>query len=76
MPANTAAAYLDVYIGNREKHDKEEERYRKTKQVLKRNAAIYGFPDDPERLSVEQQEMLKEVDVLPRSTPPSFSSWC
>ena len=75
MSANTTTAYLDVCIGNREEHDKEEERYKKTKLVLKKNAVIYGFPDDPEQLSVEQQETLKEVDVLPRSISLSPSSW-
>lgn len=71
MSANATTAYLDIHIGNREEHDKEEERYKKTKQVLKKNAVIYGFPDDPEQLSAEQQETLEEVDVLPR---PSLST--
>ena len=77
MSASATTAYLDIYIGNREEHDKEEERYKKTKEVLKRNAVIYGFPDDPEQLSVEQQESLKEVvDVLPHSVSLDISSWC
>ena len=73
MSASATTAYLDIYIGNREEHDKEEERYKKTKEVLKRNAVIYGFPDDPEQLSVEEQEILKEVDVLPHSVSLSTS---
>jgi hypothetical protein len=64
MAASATTAYLDIYIGNREEHDKDEERYKKTKQVLEKNAVIYGLPDDPERLSMEQQETLREVDVL------------
>ena len=67
MSVAATTAYLDIYIGHREKHDKEEERYKKTREVLKKNAVIYGFPDEPEKLSVEQQETLKEVDVLLRS---------
>ena len=67
MSASATTVYLDIYIGNREEHDKEEERYKKTKRVLDKNVVIYGFPDDPEQLSVEQREILKDVDVLPRS---------
>jgi len=76
MSASAMAAYLDIYIGNREEHDKEEERYKKTKRVLENNAVIYGFPDDPEQLSVEQREILKDVDVLPPSLPFDLSYWC
>jgi len=76
MPASATAAYLDIYIGHREDHNKEEERYKKTKEVVKKNAVIYGFPDDPELLSTEQQETLKEVDVLLRSVSLDLSSWC
>ena len=75
MSAATAA-YLDIYIGHREEHDKEEERYKKTREVLGKNAVIYGFPDEPEQLSVEQRETLKEVDVLLRSISLDVSSWC
>jgi hypothetical protein len=60
---SVTTAYLDIYIGHRDEHDKEEERYEKTSQVLQKNAVIYGFPDDPERLSMEQQETLRELDV-------------
>jgi hypothetical protein len=76
MSATATTAYLDIFIGHREEHDRDEERYKKTKQVLKKNAAIYGFPNDPEQLSVEQQETLKEVDVLLRSISLDISSWC
>ena len=76
MSASATAAYLDIYIGSREEHDKEEERYKKTKHVLKKNAVIYGFPDDPEQLSMEQRETLKEVDVLPRSVSLDVSYHC
>ena len=71
-----SAAYLDIYIGHQEEHDKEKTRYEKTVEVLKKNAVIYGFPDDPEQLSAEQRETLKEVDVLLRSTSLGVSSWC
>ena len=64
----SAAAYLDIYIGHQEEHDKEKERYEKTKQVLKKNAVIYGFPNDPEQLSVEQRETLREVEVMLHSS--------
>lgn len=66
MAASATSAYLDIYIGHREEYDKDDERYKKTKEVLEKNAVIYGFPDDPEQLSVEQQEILKELDVLLR----------
>jgi len=71
-----SAAYLDICIGHQEEHDKEKVRYEKTVQVLKKNGVIYGFPDDPEQLSVEQRETLKEVDVLLRSTSLDIRSWC
>jgi len=76
MSASATTAYLDIYIGNREEHKKEEERYKKTKEMVKKNAVIYGFPDDPEQLSVEQRETLKEVDVLLHSISLDISSWC
>lgn len=76
MSANATTAYLDIYIGHREEHDKEEERYEKTKEVLKKNAVIYGFPGEPEQLSMEEQEILKEVAVLLRSISSDISSWC
>jgi len=71
-----SAAYLDIYIGHQEEHDKERGRYEKTVEVLGRSAVIYGLPDDPEWLSVEQRETLKEVDVLLRSISLDISSWC
>ena len=68
----TTTTYLDIYIGHREEYDKGEERYKKTKQVLEKKSVIYGFPDDPEQLSMEQQETLREVDVL---APPYLLSY-
>ena len=76
MSAATTTVYLDIYIGHREEHDKEQERYKKTKEVLKKNAVIYGLPDEPGQLSLEQQETLKEVDVLLCSISLDISSWC
>lgn len=73
MAASATTAYLDVYIGSREEYDKEDERYRKTREVLKKNAIIYGFPEEPKQLSMEQQEILKEVDVPVHSM--QLSSW-
>jgi len=32
--------------------------------LLANNAAIYGLPSDPQHLSQEQQEMLREIDVF------------
>jgi len=71
-----SVAYLDIYIGHKEEHDKEKTRYERTIEVLKKNAVIYGFPDDAEQLSVEQRETLKEVDVLLCSTSLDIPSWC
>jgi len=76
MSASATTAYLDIYIGNREEHEREEERHKKTKEMVKKNAVIYGFPDDPEQLSMEQQETLREVDVLLRSISLDISSRC
>ena len=64
MTTISTTAYLDICIGYREEYDKEEERYKKTKEVLKRKGMMYGFPEEPEQLSMEQQEILREVDVL------------
>jgi len=75
MTTNAKTAYLDIYIGYREEYDKEEERYERTKEVLKKNAVTFGFPEEPERLSMEQQEILKEVDVLLRSISLTTLSW-
>lgn len=76
MSTGAATAYLDIYIGYREECDKEEKRYEETKQVLKKNAIIYGLPEEPEQLSMEQREILKEVDVLLRSISSDISSRC
>jgi len=62
MATSATTAYLDIYIGHREEYDKEEERYEKTGEVVKKSATIYGFPEEPEKLSTEQQEILKEVN--------------
>jgi hypothetical protein len=75
MTTSATTAYLDICIGYREEYDKEEERYKKTKEILKKNAIIYGFPEEPERLSTEQQEILKELDVLLRSISLDILSW-
>ena len=53
MPASATTAYLGIYIGYRDEYEEDEERYRKTEEALKKNAVIYGFPEDPEALSVE-----------------------
>ncbi|KAG0702200.1 cyclophilin-like domain-containing protein [Suillus ampliporus] len=59
-------------MGDKEQHKLDEAAYFTTRNLLANNAAIYGFPSDPQDLSSEQQEMLREIDkshVL-RFVPP------
>lgn len=56
--------FLDVYMGDREVHAKEEQEYEATKTLLSKNASIYGLPSSPADLSEEQQQILSELDVL------------
>ncbi|CAL1709140.1 unnamed protein product [Somion occarium] len=61
MSAGTKA-YLDIYIGDQEKHNREQTAYDATHILLTKNASIYGLPSSPELLSEEQQDILKELD--------------
>lgn len=62
MPTPTTA-YLDIYIGNTEQHARGEQAYARTQTILSKNAMIYGLPLNPEDLSEEQQQILRELDV-------------
>ena len=59
----TSKAWLDIYIGDRDKYDKEKAAYEATNALLQKNYAIYGLPSTLEELSEEQQGILKELDV-------------
>ena len=59
--------YLDIYMGDRAAHACAQAAYDATAALLAKNAAIYGLPARPEDLSEEQQDILKELDVL---SPP------
>lgn len=56
--------YLDIYIGDRDTHAKEQSEYDATRVLLSKNATIYGLPASPGELSEEQQQILAEIDVL------------
>ena len=56
-------AWLDIYIGDRELHDKEQAAYDATNALLQKNHSIYGLPASLTELSEEQQQILKELDV-------------
>lgn len=56
--------YLDIYIGDKEAHAREEVAYHATSVLLSKNATIYGLPSTPQELSEEQQDILKELDVM------------
>ena len=57
-------AYLDICIGHSDQHAIAQASYDATVSLLTKNAAIYGLPSSPSALSEEQQEILKELDVL------------
>lgn len=71
----SAKAWLDVYIGDRDKHDNAKAVYDATDALLQKNWSIYGLPTSLTELSEEQQQILKELDVhrlalLPLSFDP------
>ncbi|KAI0357029.1 hypothetical protein OH77DRAFT_191754 [Trametes cingulata] len=66
-------AYLDIYMGDKDEHDRAQAAYDATAALLAKNAAIYGLPSVPSELSEEQQGILRELDVHPRS-PRSLST--
>ena len=58
-----AKAWLDIYIGDKDAHTKEQAAYDATNELLRKNYAIYGLPPSLVELSEEQQQILKELDV-------------
>ena len=62
--------YLDIFIGNKDEHDRDQAAYDATVALLQKNATIYGLPLSVELLSEEQQDILQELDVLSYLTPP------
>ncbi|KAG6331873.1 hypothetical protein ID866_7216 [Astraeus odoratus] len=55
-------AYLDIYIGDPERHSQAQNAYSRTCAFLAKNASIYGLPSSPEHLSEEQQQIVQELD--------------
>ena len=51
-------------MGDKEDHMRAQSAYDATAAILVKNAAIYALPSLPADLSPEQQDMLKELDVL------------
>lgn len=56
--------YLDIFLGDRDEHQRLEELYTRTRNILAKNAVIYALPPAPEELSEEQQEILQDLDVI------------
>lgn len=56
-------AWLDIYVGDKEIHEKEQAEYDATSALLQKNHSIYGLPASLTELSAEQQQILKELDV-------------
>lgn len=61
--------YLEIYIGDKDEHDRDKAAYESTAALLEKNASIYGLPLSVELLSEEQQDILQELDVLSYLTP-------
>lgn len=64
------SAYLDIFIGNQDEHDRAQAAYDATVALLAKNAAIYGLAPSPAALSEEQQGILRDLDVHPRPPRP------
>lgn len=60
--------FLDIYIGDRDVHAKQQASYEATCAFLAKNAEIYGFPMLPSQLSQEQRDIVAETDVTSSST--------
>lgn len=63
------SVYLDIFLGDRDEHQRSEQLYTKTRNILAKNAA---FPPAPEELSEEQQIILQELDVIITETQSSM----
>ncbi|KAH9854528.1 cyclophilin-like domain-containing protein [Lenzites betulinus] len=65
-------AYLDIYMGDKDEHDRAQSAYDATAALLAKNAAIYALPTSPAALSEEQQDILQELDstLVLRFAPP------
>ncbi|EIW85742.1 hypothetical protein CONPUDRAFT_118722, partial [Coniophora puteana RWD-64-598 SS2] len=76
-PNISVPVYLDIFAGDKEAHARQEESYNSTSQFLLSCSEKYSlpnFPSQPEDLSEEQQETLKDLDhtgsINFRFTPP------
>ena len=63
--AAVTLVYLDIYIGDKERHSRKQAEYDSTSALLSKNAVIYGLPDSLPDLNEEQQDILRELDVQP-----------
>lgn len=69
---STVAVYVNVSIGNREEHACDQAAYDATVKLLSQKALVYGLPTQPQALSDEQENILRELDssIKMRFTPP------
>ncbi|KAL0570938.1 hypothetical protein V5O48_011022 [Marasmius crinis-equi] len=59
-----STAYLDIYCGDREENARQVELYDHTSTLLKKHAAVFSLPSNPELLTTEQQEILIDLNVV------------
>lgn len=55
--------FLDICIGDLELHNTETSKYEAAEALLSKYSTMYGLPDSLVALSLEQQELLQDVDV-------------
>lgn len=56
-------AYLDICMGDKDAHARDEAEYSATCALLLKTAHIYGVPSTPPELIEEQRDILRELDV-------------
>ena len=63
--------FFDVYIGDKAEFERLDAEHTFVKDLLAKNAHIYGFPDEIAQLSDEQKEILQTLHVIAHQLPPS-----
>jgi hypothetical protein len=66
MPSNSV--YFDICLGDANEHSRLQTRYNQTRAILVKNADIYGLPSTLEEVSPEQQDLLRDLDVIMNAT--------
>ncbi len=59
----TSTCYLDIYAGDKQKHEEEDRCYQATRSLLTKHAQTFGLPTLPEELSSEQLDILHDIHV-------------